>query len=370
MDTTNSPQIILHTHEGLNFTPFEAKWVPHSARFIVLGQNPRATGALAVYELERGKVVDLDICIMGKGMGCKKLSETEKPKGFKCGTFGASALEQRHLATGDYEGNLAIWDLEDIRKPIFEVRGHDKIINCVEGCGGLGIGGGAPELVTGSRDGTVRVWDPRQQDPVLSLEPVDGEIPADCWTVAFGNSYNDSERVICAGYDNGDIKMFDLRTNMLRWDTNVKNGVCHIQFDRKDILMNKLAVSTLESNMIVYDLRTYHPEEGFAGRTQKVTKSTVWGCHFLPQNRELFATVGGNGSITLHKYIYPSERKMEVKDGLEKGVAGTVDTLNQKELCTQPIVSFDWHLNKEGLCVFASLDQAVRVAMCTKLNLY
>ena len=69
MDTTNSPQIILHTHEGLNFTPFEAKWVPHSARFIVLGQNPRATGALAVYELERGKVVDLDICIMGKGMG-------------------------------------------------------------------------------------------------------------------------------------------------------------------------------------------------------------------------------------------------------------------------------------------------------------
>ncbi|CAD7971504.1 unnamed protein product [Amoebophrya sp. A120] len=356
MDTTNSPQIILHTHEGLNFTPFEAKWVPHSARFVVLGQNPRATGALAVYELERGKV--------------KKLSETEKPKGFKCGTFGASAIEQRHLATGDYEGNLAIWDLEDIRKPIFEVRGHDKIINCVEGCGGLGIGGGAPELVTGSRDGTVRVWDPRQQDPVLSLEPVDGEIPADCWTVAFGNSYNDSERVICAGYDNGDIKMFDLRTNMLRWDTNVKNGVCHIQFDRKDILMNKLAVSTLESNMIVYDLRTYHPEEGFAGRTQKVTKSTVWGCHFLPQNRELFATVGGNGSITLHKYVYPAERKVEVNDGLEKGVAGTVETLNQKELCTQPIVSFDWHLNKEGLCVFASLDQSVRVAMCTKLNLY
>ena len=54
-----------------------------------------------------------------------------------------------------------------------------------------------------------------------------------------------------------------------------------------------LAVSTLESNMIIYDMRTYHPEEGYAGRTQKVTKSTVWGCHFVPQNRELFATVGG-----------------------------------------------------------------------------
>lgn len=30
---------------------------------------------------------------------------------------------------------------------------------------------------------------------------------------------------MCAGYDNGDIKMFDLKTMSLRWETNVKNGV-------------------------------------------------------------------------------------------------------------------------------------------------
>ena len=30
---------------------------------------------------------------------------------------------------------------------------------------------------------------------------------------------------MCAGYDNGDVKMFDLRTMGLRWETNVKNGV-------------------------------------------------------------------------------------------------------------------------------------------------
>lgn len=40
-----------------------------------------------------------------------------------------------------------------------------------------------------------------------------------------GNSYNTEERVVCAGYDNGDIKMFDLKTMSLRWETNVKNGV-------------------------------------------------------------------------------------------------------------------------------------------------
>ena len=49
---------------------------------------------------------------------------------------------------------------------------------------------GAPELVTGSRDGLVKVWDPRQKgDPVATMEPGEGEAKRDCWAVAFGN-YN------------------------------------------------------------------------------------------------------------------------------------------------------------------------------------
>jgi hypothetical protein len=35
----------------------------------------------------------------------------------------------------------------------------------------------------------------------------------DCWCVAIGNSYDNEERCILAGYDNGDVKMFDLRMN-------------------------------------------------------------------------------------------------------------------------------------------------------------
>ena len=47
---------------------------------------------------------------------------------------------------------------------------------------------GAPELVTGSRDGLVKVWDPRQKgDPVATMEPGEGEAKRDCWAVAFGN---------------------------------------------------------------------------------------------------------------------------------------------------------------------------------------
>mmetsp|Transcript_20113 Transcript_20113/g.53688 ORF Transcript_20113/g.53688 Transcript_20113/m.53688 type:complete len:357 (-) Transcript_20113:182-1252(-) len=356
MHSTAAPQCIEHVKESLNFTPFETRWVPQSARFVILGQMPRATGVIRVCQLNKGKV--------------EKLAEVEHPKGFKCATFGASAIEERHLATGDYVGNVQIWDLEDLKKPIWSVKGHDLIINAIDGVGGLGTGNGAAELVTGSRDGAVQVWDPRQEDPVVSLVPVEGETPADCWSVAFGNSYNDAERCIAAGYDNGDIKLFDLRTMTLRWDTNVKNGVCHLQFDRKDIRMNKLGVSTLESCLVVYDLRTYHPTEGFAGRTERITKSTLWGCHFLPQNREVFATCGGNGSISMFKYSYPEERVIKDKEGIERGVPGTMEMLNQTDLSTQPVISFDWHMNKTGLCVFACLDQTCRIAICTKLHLY
>ncbi len=69
----------------------------------------------------------------------------------------------------------------------------------------------------------------------------------DCWAVAFGNSYNDEERCLLAGYDNGDVKLFDLRMNTVRWQANVGNGVCGVQFDRQDIEMNKFVVTCLES---------------------------------------------------------------------------------------------------------------------------
>lgn len=44
----------------------------------------------------------------------------------------------------------------------YTVKAHSTITNCLDAVGGLNIGGGAPEILTGGRDGCVRVWDPRQ----------------------------------------------------------------------------------------------------------------------------------------------------------------------------------------------------------------
>lgn len=95
MSKEDLPQIIEHLSSSVNFTPFDTRWIPCSAKFICLGINPRGTGALKIFELNHGS---LDI-----------IAESEKSKGLKCGTFGASAVEDRHLATGDYDGMLNIW---------------------------------------------------------------------------------------------------------------------------------------------------------------------------------------------------------------------------------------------------------------------
>lgn len=44
-------------------------------------------------------------------------------------------------------------NLEAPEMPVYSVKGHKEIINTIDGVGGLGIGEGAPEIVTGSRDG-------------------------------------------------------------------------------------------------------------------------------------------------------------------------------------------------------------------------
>ena len=359
VDITNKPQILEHLNKSLPLTIYDTKWIPSSARFVCLGSHARGTGAIQVYELEEHEL--------------KLVAEWEKKDSIKCGTFGASPLDERHLATGDFMGNLHVWDLDNnMGTPVFHVKAHDSIINAIDGIGGLGGKGyGAPELVTGSRDGRVRVWDSRQREaPVAAFEPAQGEVVRDCWAVAFGNSYGDDDRCVAAGYDNGDVKVFDLRNGKTFWETNVKNGVCAVQFDRPDIQMNKLLVATLESRLSVFDCRTLHPEKGFADVTEKGTdNSTIWTGKHLPQNRDIFMTSGGDGSVNLYKYCYPEKRSVrDAEDKFDQGVAGTLELLNTRVLSSQPISCWDWSPDKAGLACCGAFDQTIRVVICTKLR--
>ncbi|CAN0538181.1 unnamed protein product, partial [Ectocarpus sp. 8 AP-2014] len=137
----------------------------------------------------------------------------------------------------------------------------------------------------------------------------------------------------------------------------------------------QLVVTTLESKFRTYDMRTQHPEAGFAHLSEKAHKSTVWLARHLPQNRDLFMTGGGNGGFNLYKYHYPSSRTKNDKASLRFGFGNPtwcffyhVELLNSRVISSQPIVSFDWSPDREGLCCLSCLDQTVRVYIVTKLG--
>lgn len=64
--------------------------------------------------------------------------------------------------------------------------------------------------------------------------------------------------------------MFDLRMNSIMWTHRFDKGVCSIEFDRKDIEMNKLGVSLLKSEFHIFDLRTFNTKTGYASLMTKV----------------------------------------------------------------------------------------------------
>lgn len=86
--------MIAHIEKSLNYTVFDVKWIPCSAKFVVLGTKPKGTGVIQLFELNQE---NLD-----------NVKEIEKKAAFKCGTFGASTLRDSHLAVGDFAGRMMI----------------------------------------------------------------------------------------------------------------------------------------------------------------------------------------------------------------------------------------------------------------------
>jgi hypothetical protein len=94
--------------------------------------------------------------------------------------------------------------------------------------------------------------------------------PKDIWAVAYGQ-LKGQHKVIAIGYENGDIKLFDVNGAQYLWQTQVKDGICSIDFV-KDVLL----VSTLSAAYII-DIITGNKTElpvKYMSRYKKDTRLT------------------------------------------------------------------------------------------------
>lgn len=369
MNQFEKPKIIEHSKKSVSYTVNSAKWIPYSARICSFGETPSGMGIFEFLGWDAKKNNN-------KNEVSLKIEKTTKINngGIKCGCFGFSSSPTRLLAIGGKKGDIHIYDIdkspkrshsEDFYEPPLQTykRVHDGVIYSIDGCG---ENFGPPEIATGSIDGIVKVWDIRQKNKcVTGLKPTESQTKVECWAVAFGNSFDDENRVLACGYANGDLKIFDLRVNKVSWETNLKNGILSINFEKKEDKQNLMMVTTLEGKVFVFDMKTFHPEEGYAHTLYKFEKkknSSVWSGAFAKEG--IFMTGSGSGIVDLFEYEYPKQRFV---GKVKKGVPGTIKELNHSYISSQPIVSIDWNKQKQGLAVLSAFDQCIRTIFVTQL---
>lgn len=90
----DKPQMVCVSEKSVNYSIFDVKWIPCSAKIVVLGSSTKAKGVIQILELNSGKL--------------ELVKELEKKASLKCGSFGASSLRNTHLATGDFKGRLSV----------------------------------------------------------------------------------------------------------------------------------------------------------------------------------------------------------------------------------------------------------------------
>ena len=354
-DKVITPQFQIQINKPLNFIPFDIKWLPYSTKLVITGQTSSSKGIIQIFHLIRGKL-ELE-------------SEFIRDSPFKCCSFGTSSFASRDLALGDLEGNFQMFDLEKGMSNYEIKNAHKSIIYAIDAVGN-NIKYGTEEVVTGGKDGSVKVWDLRSDKPAILLEPKDiKDTCPECWSVAFGGCFNREERNLGIGYDNGDIKIFDLRMEKLLYIQNFKYGICSIEFDKKTIPINKMIATTLDSKIYLFDLKNLDKNNNLNcdNLIDEINNTTIWGTKFMPQKRDIFVSMGGNGSLNLYNCNNSDFNIDEIGNNYKEN--RNIKLLNRNKISAQPIIGFDWHNIKFGLSCLVSFDRTVKICTMNKLNL-
>lgn len=86
--------MLAHIEHNLNYSVFDVKWIPCSAKFVACGSKMNSQGIIQIFELDSPK---LNLC-----------REINLESAVKCSSFGASSIADRKLAVGDFSGKLSI----------------------------------------------------------------------------------------------------------------------------------------------------------------------------------------------------------------------------------------------------------------------
>eukprot|EP00088_Acartia_fossae_P008500 TRINITY_DN1405_c0_g1_i15.p1 TRINITY_DN1405_c0_g1~~TRINITY_DN1405_c0_g1_i15.p1 ORF type:complete len:335 (-),score=57.98 TRINITY_DN1405_c0_g1_i15:64-1068(-) len=314
-------------------TIFSLSWIPSSARFFTLGTDVKGKGKISIFSLNGREVVESGSALVENSL--------------RCCTLETGQVSDRQVATGDFSGHLAIWDLETLAQEK-SVKAHSDVLTCV-----AGSGFGSSQIVTGGRDGELKLWDTRSLDspPSLRMAPEAGQARKQCWTVA-SSAHEDhsTSNYITAGFDNGDIKVFDVRNSKIAWETSLSRGVSKLSIlsgREDDSQKSVLVAGTANGKLFQWPLSS--PDKM---ASHQMDKATVWEVQPVSENKKNLV-LAALGSGALHVLNLDGEK---------------IETVATHQVSEPPLTGLSANKEKPGLIVTSSFDKTIRVLYYTGLK--
>lgn len=311
---------------------FSLSWIPSSARFCTVGTDIKGKGKISIYSLNGREIVETESVSVDNNL--------------RCSTLETGDTLNRQMATGDFSGNLAVWDLETMKQEK-SVNAHSDVLTCISSSKSFS------NILTGGRDGEVKLWDPRNLEaPSLRMVPEPGQARKQCWSVCQSqpNSEDSQEHFVAAGFDNGDIKVFDVRNSKIAWETSLSRGISKltiISLNNDNKSESKLLAGSVQGRLYSWSIRK--PED--TPQQIQLDKSTIWEAQKLSNNKNLALTALGSGAMTLVD--------------LDKG---NMKTILSHQVSEPPLNCLSVSRDKPGLVATSSFDQTLRLFYYTGMK--
>ena len=118
-----------------------------------------------------------------------------------------------------------------------------------------------------------------------------------------------------------------------------------------DIYKNSNYNTNYNSKLYLYDLSNLENNKKLCNEVN----TTIWGAKFFPHERDIFVSLGGDGNLNFYNY----DKNLFINNNNDK-----LNVVAYNNICSSPIIGFDWHLIKNGLACLISLDNTVRICKC------
>ncbi|MFL5340400.1 MAG: protein kinase domain-containing protein, partial [Gemmataceae bacterium] len=193
----------------------------------------------------------------------------------------AFSRDGRHLATGDWQGSVRIWDAVTGVGPL---RTFPQIRDVGHPVGALAFNHDGTSLATASFDRSVDVWDPATGTLLRSL-PHSGR-------VVFGVAFSLDGRLIASTGEGKTVHVWEAKTGREFFGLRGHSGVCGcVAFSPGDGLC--LASTSMDGTIRVWDATPLQGHEHQEAYSFPQDKAEIWSVAVSPNGR--FIAAGGMG---------------------------------------------------------------------------